>query len=407
MNKELWTKDFTIITMGSVVSMFGNVLSGFALSLMVLDYTGSTSLYAIYIACYTIPQIFMPVISGAILDRFSRKKAIYTLDFISSGLYAFIAVICSTGIFNYGFLLILAFLIGMIDSIYKVAYQSFYPLLIPKGYYSKAYSIATFIETLSMVVTPLAALIYNTAGIVPLEIINSVSFFTAAFMETKISLKEEYIERRSSEEKKNLFSDIKDGFAYLWKEHGLLAIAVYFTFDAMMYGITSVCILPWFRASYEYGEYIYMIVLGMASLGRVIGSAVLYRHPFPVKHRYTMTLFVYVTSSLLDAFYLYFGIPVMMVFNLIRGLLGTTSYNIRISATQSYVPDERKGRFNGAFSMLNTAGTLCGELIGAAAVSVLPTRTVVTFFLCFNAVVAIIVVGSQKKAISAVYNRET
>lgn len=42
----LWTRDFTIITLGSVVSMVGNSLSGFALSMMVLDYTGSTFLYS-------------------------------------------------------------------------------------------------------------------------------------------------------------------------------------------------------------------------------------------------------------------------------------------------------------------------------------------------------------------------
>ena len=44
----LWTRDFTIITLGSVISMLGNSMSGFALSLLVLDYTGSNLLYAIY-----------------------------------------------------------------------------------------------------------------------------------------------------------------------------------------------------------------------------------------------------------------------------------------------------------------------------------------------------------------------
>ena len=75
----LWTRDFTIITLGSVISMLGNSMSGFALSLLVLDYTGSNLLYAIYIATFTLPQIVMPIFSGAILDRFSRKKTIYTL----------------------------------------------------------------------------------------------------------------------------------------------------------------------------------------------------------------------------------------------------------------------------------------------------------------------------------------
>ena len=73
----LWTRDFTIITLGSVVSMLGNALSGFAMSLMVLDISGSTLLYAVYIVMYTLPQLFVPIISGALLDRFSRKKTIY------------------------------------------------------------------------------------------------------------------------------------------------------------------------------------------------------------------------------------------------------------------------------------------------------------------------------------------
>ena len=89
----LWTRDFTIITAGSVVSMFGNSMSGFAMSLMVLDISKSTLLFSIYMAMYTLPQLFMPILSGALLGRFSRKKTIYTLDFISSGMFAFLALL--------------------------------------------------------------------------------------------------------------------------------------------------------------------------------------------------------------------------------------------------------------------------------------------------------------------------
>ena len=45
---RLWTKDYTIITIGSVVSMLGNSMAGFAMSLFVLDYTQSPLYYAIY-----------------------------------------------------------------------------------------------------------------------------------------------------------------------------------------------------------------------------------------------------------------------------------------------------------------------------------------------------------------------
>ena len=122
--KPLWTRDFTIITLGSVVSMFGNSMSGFAMSLMVLDISESTLLYSIYIAMFTLPQLIMPIISGALLDRFSRKKTIYTLDFISAALYLIMAAVLASGWFSFPVFAVYCFILGSIQSIYIVAYES-------------------------------------------------------------------------------------------------------------------------------------------------------------------------------------------------------------------------------------------------------------------------------------------
>ena len=132
-SSPLWTRDFTIITLGSVVSMFGNSMSGFAMSLMVLDISESTLLYSIYIAMFTLPQLIMPILSGALLDRFSRKKTIYTLDFVSAFLYLLMATALASGWFSFPVFAIYCFILGSIQSIYIVAYESFYPLLISEG----------------------------------------------------------------------------------------------------------------------------------------------------------------------------------------------------------------------------------------------------------------------------------
>ena len=78
---RLWTYDFTVITIGSVVSMVGGTLSGFAVSLVVLDYTSSTFLYVLFNVCYQLPMLVCPILAGPCLDRVSRKRVIYTLDF--------------------------------------------------------------------------------------------------------------------------------------------------------------------------------------------------------------------------------------------------------------------------------------------------------------------------------------
>jgi hypothetical protein len=55
MEHKLWTKDFTILTIGSAVSMLGNAVSGFALGLLILDDTNSTFLYSLTLVIYTLP----------------------------------------------------------------------------------------------------------------------------------------------------------------------------------------------------------------------------------------------------------------------------------------------------------------------------------------------------------------
>ena len=135
---SLWTRDFTIITVGSVISMFGNALAGFAISLFVLDYTDMPLYYAVFVFLYTLPQLAAPLIAGPLMDRFSRRKTIYSLDFLSAGVYLLIALVLHLGLMRFWLLAAMTLVIGTIHSTYQVAYQSFYPMLITEGNFSKA-----------------------------------------------------------------------------------------------------------------------------------------------------------------------------------------------------------------------------------------------------------------------------
>ena len=406
---KLWTRDFTIITLGSVVSMFGNAMSGFALSLMVLDFTESTLFYAIYLMAFTIPQIIMPILSGAYLDRFSRKKVIYTLDFLSAFLYVIAGYVLIKGWFYFPLFAIYVFVIGSIQSIYMTAYQSFYPLLITEGNFSKAYSISSVLETMSALMVPVATFAYHQVGIGPLLYINAVCFLIAAIMETQIKTKEKYVETRAVKSENRVAQmkeDIKEGGRYLKAERGLLIIAVYFTFTAMTYGVTNVLTLPYFRKAYTYGEYIFMLVQGMAMAGRGIGGALLYRLKIPVMKKFKIAFMVYILTNVLEAVYLFMPVPVAMAMCFVTGISGVTSYTIRISATQSYVPDDKKGRFNGMFNMLNTCGSLVGEMLAGIAGLLLPPRMIIAIFMMINLMAAIVLMGKNKDDIALIYNRE-
>lgn len=405
----LWTRDFTIITLGSVVSMMGNSMSGFALSLLVLDYTGSTLLYAIYMVAFTAPSFIMPLFSGAILDRFSRKKTIYSLDFLSALIYLLAALLLRGGAFSFSWLAFGCFVVGTINSVYWIAYESFYPMLITPGFYSKAYSIGSVLETFTMVMIPLSTWLYKLVGIAPLLAGNSLFFLVAAIMETRIGYNNEpYVAAHKGEKltMKSLFGDIADGFSYLKSEKGLLLVGLYFFFSCFADGASQVIALPWFKSTFPDGEYTYMVVGAMAMVGRGIGGGLNYRIRLPKERKWAIALGVYSTINVLGAFYLYTTIPLMMAANFLIGILGVTSYTIRVSATSAYVPDERKGRFNGAFAMLNTGGMLLGELLSGLLTEIMPQRRVITLFYALTFSAALLFIGGGKKSVSAIYNHE-
>ena len=410
---QLWTRDFTIITLGSVVSMLGNDAAGFAMSLLVLDYTGSSFYYAVYLAVYLLPSIFVPILSGPFLDRFSRKRAIWTLDFCSAGLYALLALMLGLGKFNFALFALATFIMGCIDGVYSVAYESFYPLLISAGCFTKAYSISSTLETMTFVMMPISAFVYNTVGIVWLFAFNALTFLVAALFELQIKTTEQYVADRASEtleKTKNVArqfaSDFRQGIRFLLSEPGLLAVTAYFTVSSLFGGVSNAIDLPYFKNTFSNGEYVFTIVWGMCTVGRMIGGALHYKIKFPTEGKYAIALGVYIITSLLDGAYLYFPIPVMMGMTFMTGILGVTSYNIRISATQSYVADEKKGRFNGIFNTLMTTGALLGQLAGGALATVLPPRAVISGFALVTALAAIVFIGGNKKAVSKIYNTQ-
>ena len=406
----LWTRDFIIITLGSVVSMLGSTLTWFAMDLMVLDYTGSTPLFALYGMVYMLPNALAPVLAGPFLDRFSRKKTIYTLDFITAGLFAALALFLAAGQFRFGILAAANFLLGAIGGIYTVAYDSFYPLLISEGNYQKAYSVASTLETLTLVMVPVSTLIYKTLGILPLLWINTATFLAAAVMETQIRTGEQYVEDEAKEGRQSaglrrFTADFREGMVYLAGEKGLLAIAVYFLFSSLTGGMTSVVTLPYFRRAFRDGEYVYMLVWGMSSLARAVGGAAHYRLRLPTEKKYSIAFLVYIMISLLEGGYLFFPVPWMMGMMFLSGMLGVTSYNIRIASTQKYVPDGKKGRFNGVFGTLSTVGMLLGQALAGGLSAVLGERTIVVIAnaLCLGA--AVVCIGGNRREVSAIYNR--
>ena len=403
--KKLWTRDFTILTFGSIVSVSGNALAGFAISLMVLDYSESVFLFVLYMVVFNLPKILTPILAGPLLDSFSRRKTIYTLDFLSATFYTVLFIVFSSGYFNYGFFLIMSFVLGTVDSAYIVAYESLFPVLVSEGNFRKAYSVSSMIMPLSTVMMPVAAFLYERVGVGQVLVYSAVAFFVAACLETQIRVDETHLRKKMEKYSLSEFkTSFIEGANYIRGEKGLLVITVYF-FVAMFTWASQSLILPFFRNTPHLGVMLYTVVMIAMVTGRFVGGAVQYRLDFPKDKKFIIAIGVYLALCFIETGYLFTPIYIMAIMCFISGLLAVTSYNIRLSTTQSYIPDAKRARFNGAFQMFMNAGTIIGQLIAGALADIIPIRAVVIIFnvICIIAIFGIMWRG--RRHVIPIYNQ--
>lgn len=110
----------------------------------------------------------------------------------------------------------------------------------------------------------------------------------AALFETQISdvEAEQGIEAAGGYSLREYLEDSREGLRYIKKEKGLLLITLYFSVLFIVGGASNVITLPFFRANYPDGEYVYMSVWCFMVLGRVLGGMLHYRFPLPAAWKF-------------------------------------------------------------------------------------------------------------------------
>jgi len=404
MNK-LWTRDFTILSIGSIISVFGNALAGFTINLMVLDYSESIFLFVLFMVVYNFPKLIVPMVAGPLLDSFSRRKTIYILDFSSAAVFVFLFFVLSGGFFNYIFFLVMSLLLGSIESAYLIAYESLYPVLVSEGNFRKAYSVSSMIMPLSAIVLPFAAYLYERVGVSNILIFSAAAFFVAACIETQIRADETHLRKKAEKYK---FSEFKESFVegleYIKSEKGLMVITAYF-FVSMFAWSNHSLHLPFFRETPHLGVMTYTFVMIASVLGRFIGGAVQYKLDLPVNKKFMIAIFVYIISAVVDMTYLFTPVFMMIALSFSVGLLTVTSFNIRISTTQSYIPDDKRARFNGTFHMIMNVGIISGQLLAGALAEIAPIRLVVVIFNSFSLIAVFAIMWRGRRHVIPIYNR--
>lgn len=287
-------KNFIIIVIGQIISLFGNAVQRFSMSLYLLHFTGSTAAFAKILAISTIPYIIFAPIAGRLSDKINKKKIMIYLDLFCAALIGGYALILLNGMDSEFVVGAVMFILSICYTLYGPAVTSSIPQIVNEDRLTSANGIINQVGSAVNFFGPiLAGVLYGLVGIKFIVIINALSFLMSAILELFLDIpdaesktnnvigKDKLSDDYNSSDRllsfefvKNSFIDMKNTFMYLMNENKIILgiIVSYALGNIFLVPILSI-VAPYFINIYlGLPSEIYGIVEGICVLGMICGG---------------------------------------------------------------------------------------------------------------------------------------
>jgi DHA3 family macrolide efflux protein-like MFS transporter len=215
-------RSFNLLLSGQLVSQLGDKVHMLAVAYLVLKTTGSPAQMGLVLFCSVFPSMFLGLVAGALLDRYSRKLIIISADIARGLIVAGLGLLYFLDVLSFPMLLIAQVLLSICTAFFDPAIPAIIPQIIPENELGRANSQTQLARGIAMIAGPaLGGLLVAWAGYLPIFLINSASYLISAGFECFIQLPET---PEPGPANTGIRQDITQGWAYVRGKSGLLMI---------------------------------------------------------------------------------------------------------------------------------------------------------------------------------------
>lgn len=188
MSSKLFSKNFTLVVIGQIISLFGNAGVRFVLPLYLLNLTGSSALYGAVTACAFIPAILLSPVGGIVADRVNKRNVMVILDFFTAAVISAFSLLMDE-ISLIPLLTVTLMLLYGIAGAYQPSVQASIPALVRQEYFIAANSVINTVSSFASLAGPvLGGILYSVCGLKTVLWICTACFFLSAVMEIFIKI---------------------------------------------------------------------------------------------------------------------------------------------------------------------------------------------------------------------------
>jgi len=356
--------NFRIYWLGQCVSLIGTWMQNIGQTWLVFSITGSPLLVGLLGAIQFLPITIFSLFAGVVIDKYPKRTIILITQFTSMILAFTLSILVFTQTVRYEYILVLAFILGLSNTIDMPTRQSFTIELAGKEDLMNAIALNSATFNLARIVGPaIGALILASLGAEWCFLLNGLSFLAVILSLLKIKVKP-YVRKEVTN---NVFREIKDGLKYIAREPSLLKTILMVLIIGIFVFNFNVLIPVFTKDVLHQEEYVYGLLMSAIGVGSFMGALMVsLNSKSGPKARVLMgsAAVVSILLMLISFTRTYYYTGVLLVITGIFNILFSTTAN---STLQINAKDEYRGRVMSVYSLVFAGATPLGNMFAGYA----------------------------------------
>jgi DHA3 family tetracycline resistance protein-like MFS transporter len=340
MLEPLRIRDFALLWSGMTVSLVGDAMFVVALAWQTYDLSSSPESLGGIVAAYTAPTVIFLLVGGVLTDRFERRLMMICADVIRAAALCaagFLALTSELQLWQFGIFVALA---GTGAALFRPAFDSIVPEIVPPELLPQANSLDQFVRPLAGLVGPAVAglvIAVSDAGVV--LVLDACTFVASAV--TALALTARPIARS---EHRSVLRELREGLSFVRRRAWLWGTLV----TAALMNVAAAArtvLLPFVLRNDIGGSATGLgLVYSAAAAGAIVSSFAYGQRGLPRRHVLAMYAGWATALFAIGAYGLARGVPQLVAFAFVGGLGVALGQAIWGTMMQRLVPRAVLGR---------------------------------------------------------------
>jgi DHA3 family tetracycline resistance protein-like MFS transporter len=374
--RPLRLRDFALLWTGMAISMVGDGVYVVAIAWQVYEISNRPSALALVGVAWSLPQVLLMLLSGALADRFDRRRLMIAGDLIRCAAIATIGTLSITGRLTVALVVGLVVVYGVGQAIFQPSFSAIVPTIVPVNLLVEANSLAQFVRPFSMMLLgPLiGGLLIAAFGAGWAFVFDGGTFAFSALM---ILLMRTRREPRHADSGERLMSEVAEGLRYVIAHRWLILAMVGATVSLLATWGPWETLVPYvIKNELHGGPTALGLVFGAGGLGSV-AAALFFGQRGTLPRRPVTALYLAWAIAMFGTagFGLVTGVWQAMIVALATEACITILIVIWFTLVQRLVPHDLLGRVTSLDWMISIAGVPLSFAIVGPVASAIGART--------------------------------